>query len=138
MEFNLYQFMSLQDLSNLIRLPQRKLIVSSNDIDLTFSSGKETTNTIFVLMVKESRGSAGGRGGGSGMRKIEKILAFEVEKNNEKLIYETSVEDEIEKFDIPYSAVALDIDLTSGEKYVVQGIVDPQLVNDYLKLIKKM
>lgn len=138
MEFILYQFMSLQDLSNLIRLSQRKLIVSSNDIDLTFSSGKETTNTIFVLMVKESRGSAGGRGGGSGMRKIEKILAFEVEKNNEKLIYETSVEDEIEKFDIPYSAVALDIALTSGEKCVVQGIVDPQLVNDYLKLIKKM
>ncbi|VFJ15088.1 hypothetical protein [Candidatus Nitrosocosmicus franklandus] len=130
--------MSLQDLSEIIKLPQRKLIVSSNDIDLTFSSNKETTNTIFVLMIKESRGSAGGRGGGSGMRKIEKILAFDVEKDGDKLIYETSAEAEIEKFEIPYSAVALDIVLRSGEKYVVQGIVDPQMVIDYLRLIKKI
>jgi hypothetical protein len=113
------------------------LIVSSNDIDLTFSSGKDTTNTIFVLIVRESRGSAGGRGGGSGMRKIEKILVFDVERNHDKLIYETSSEVEIEKFEIPYSAVALDIVLRSGEKYVVQGIVDPQMVSDYLELIKK-
>ena len=130
--------MSQQDLSNLIKLPQRKLIVSSNDIDLTFSSAKDTTNTIFVLFVRESRGSAGGRGGGSGMRKIEKILVFDVDRNNDKLVYETSSEDQIEKFEIPYSAVALDIVLRSGEKYVVQGIVDPQMVSDYLELIKKM
>lgn len=129
--------MNQQDLSDLIKLPQRKLIVSSNDIDLTFSSGKDTTNTIFVLIVRESRGSAGGRGGGSGMRKIEKILVFDVERNHDKLIYETSSEVEIEKFEIPYSAVALDIVLRSGEKYVVQGIVDPQMVSDYLELIKK-
>ena len=130
--------MNQQDLSNLIKLPQRKLIVSSNDIDLTFPSGKDTTNTIFVLIVRESMGSAGGRGGGSGMRKIEKILAFDVERNSDKLIYETSSEVEIEKFEIPYSAVALDIVLRSGEKYVVQGIVDPQMVSDYLELIKNM
>ena len=130
--------MSQQDLSNLIKLPQRKLIVSSNDIDLTFSSAKDTTNIIFVLFVRESRGSAGGRGGGSGMRKIEKILVFDVDRNNDKLVYETSSEDQIEKFEIPYSAVALDIVLRSGEKYVVQGIVDPQMVSDYLELIKKM
>lgn len=129
--------MNQQDLSDLIKLPQRKLIVSSNDIDLTFSSGKDTTNTIFVLIVRESRGSAGGRGGGSGMRKIEKILVFDVERNHDKLIYETSSAVEIEKFEIPYSAVALDIVLRSGEKYVVQGIVDPQMVSDYLELIKK-
>ncbi|HEU5119670.1 MAG TPA: hypothetical protein VFT71_01675 [Candidatus Nitrosocosmicus sp.] len=129
--------MSQQDLSNLIKLPQRKLIVSSNDIDLTFSSAKDTTNIIFVLFVRESRGSAGGRGGGSGMRKIEKILVFDVDRNNDKLVYETSSEDQIEKFEIPYSAVALDIVLRSGEKYVVQGIVDPQMVSDYLELIKK-
>ena len=130
--------MNQQDLSDLIKLPQRKLIVSSNDIDLTFSSGKDTTNTIFVLIVRESMGSAGGRGGGSGMRKIEKIMVFDVERNHDKLIYETSSEVEIEKFEIPYSAVALDIVLRSGEKYVVQGIVDPQMVSDYLELIKKV
>lgn len=125
------------DLSNIIQLPQRKLIVSLTEIDLTFSAGLDTTNTIFVLMIQESRGSAGGRGGGSGMRKIEKILGFEVEQNIDKLIFETSNEVDIEKFEIPYSAVAQDIVLRSGEKYVVQGIVDPQMVRNYLELIKK-
>jgi hypothetical protein len=125
------------DLSNIIQLPQRKLIVSLTEIDLTFSAGPDTTNTIFVLMIQESRGSAGGRGGGSGMRKIEKILGFEVEQNIDKLIFETSNEVDIEKFEIPYSAVAQDIVLRSGEKYVVQGIVDPQMVRNYLELIRK-
>ena len=137
MDHILIQFMNPSDISNLIKLPQRKLIISSNDIDLTFSQSKDTTNTIIILMVRESRGSAGGRGVGSGMRKIEKILVFEIEKNSDKLIFETSSEDKIENFEIPYSAVALDIVLRSGEKYVVQGIVDPQMVNDYLDLMKK-
>ena len=137
MDHILIQFMNPSDISNLIKLPQRKLIICSNDIDLTFSQSKDTTNTIIILMVRESRGSAGGRGGGSGVRKIEKILVFEIEKNSDKLIFETSSEDKIENFEIPYSAVALDIVLRSGEKYVVQGIVDPQMVNDYLDLIKK-
>jgi hypothetical protein len=89
-------------------------------------------------MIKESRGSAGGRGGGSGMRKIEKILGFKVEQNNDKLIFETNNEADIEKFEIPYSAVAQDIVLNSGEKYVVQGIVDPQMVRNYLELVKEL
>jgi len=130
--------MNYEDLASIIQLPQRKLIVSLVDIDLTFSADIDATNTIFVLMIKESRGSAGGRGGGSGMRKIEKILGFNVGQNSNRLIFETTDEVEIERFDIPYSAVAQDIVLKSGEKYVVQGVVDPQMVRDYLELIKNI
>ncbi|WP_148687125.1 hypothetical protein [Candidatus Nitrosocosmicus hydrocola] len=130
--------MNYEDLASIIQLPQRKLIVSLVDIDLTFSAHIDATNTIFVLMIKESRGSAGGRGGGSGMRKIEKILGFNVGQNSNRLIFETTDEVEIERFDIPYSAVAQDIVLKSGEKYVVQGVVDPQMVRDYLELIKNI
>jgi hypothetical protein len=88
-------------------------------------------------MIKESSGSAGGRGGGSGMRKIERIIGFEVLPNSERLIYESSSEVEIERFEIPYSAVAMDIVLRSGENYVVQGVVDPQLISTYLEIIEK-
>lgn len=130
--------MNYEDLASIIQLPQRKLIVSLVEIDLTFSADIDATNTIFVLMIKESRGSAGGRGGGSGMRKIEKILGFNVGQNSNRLIFETTDEVEIERFDIPYSAVAQDIVLKSGEKYVVQGVVDPQMVRDYLELIKNI
>ncbi|MDQ2685681.1 MAG: hypothetical protein M3Y25_07550 [Thermoproteota archaeon] len=129
--------MKERDLSNTIRLPQRKLIVSSKDIDLSKTMDSNSATTVFVLMVKESIGSAGGRGGGSGMRKIEKILGFEIKTNGDRLIYESSSEAEIEKFEIPYSAVALDIILGTGESYVVQGIVDAQLISNYLMIIKE-
>lgn len=88
-------------------------------------------------MVKESSGSAGGRGGGSGMRKIDRILAFKITANGDEQIYETQDSQEIEEFDIPYSAVAMDIVTESGVPSVVQGVVDPDMVKGYLELIKK-
>ena len=118
-------------------LPMRKLIVSSQEINLNQVDGRMKENTIFVLMVKESSGSAGGRGGGSGMRKIDRILAFKITGNSDEQIYETQNSQEIEEFDIPYSAVAMDIVLESGVPSVVQGVIDPDMVKGYLELIKK-
>jgi hypothetical protein len=88
-------------------------------------------------MVKESSGSAGGRGGGSGMRKIDKILAFKMIGKIDEQIYETQDSQEIEEFDIPYSAVAMDIVLESGVPSVVQGVIDPDMVNRYLEIVRK-
>jgi hypothetical protein len=42
----------------------------------------------------------------------------------------------ISNFEIPLSAVAMDIKLSNGTPKVVQGIVDEELVNSYLKLIQ--
>ena len=123
--------------SGTLQLPRRKLIVSSQEINLNIADGSMQENTIFVLMVKESSGSAGGRGGGSGMRKIDRILAFKITGNVDEQIFETQDSQEIEEFDIPYSAVAMDIVLESGVPYVVQGVVDPDLVNRYLEIIAK-
>jgi hypothetical protein len=123
--------------SEILRLPRRKLIVSSQEINLNIVEGSKEENIIFILMVKESSGSAGGRGGGSGMRKIDSILAFKITGNSDNQIYETQDSQEIEKFDIPYSAVAMDIILESGISSVVQGVIDPDMVNRYLELIKK-
>ncbi len=123
--------------SEILRLPRRKLIVSSQEINLASVDGIVRENTIFVLMVKESSGSAGGRGGGSGMRKIDRILAFKITGNGDEQIYETQDSQEIEEFDIPYSAVAMDIVMESGVPSVVQGVIDPDMVEGYLELIKK-
>jgi hypothetical protein len=87
-------------------------------------------------MVEESFGSAGGRGGGSGNRKIDKILGFKINDNKDIKIFETDDTELIEKFDIPYNAVAMDIVLASGEPYVVQGIVDQEIIKSYLKIIE--
>ena len=124
--------------SAILQLPRRKLIVSSQEINLNLVDGSKKENTIFVLMVKESSGSAGGRGGGSGMRKIDRIVAFKITGNSDEQIYETQNSQEIEEFDIPYSAVAMDIVLESGVPSVVQGVIDPDMVNRYLELIRKV
>jgi hypothetical protein len=119
-------------LSQILQIPKRKLIVSLNDIIL--NKNKSFENIVFILMVKESFGSAGGRGGGSGNRKIDKIIGFRIEDSKELKIFETENTEIIEKFDIPYNAVAMDIILESGEPYVVQGITDPEMIKEYLKI----
>ena len=122
------------NLDKVLKEPKRKLIVASNDIILN----KNTDNIIFVLMVEESFGSAGGRGGGSGNRKIDKIMGFEINNNNILKIFETEDENTIGKFEIPYNAVAMDIILGSGAPYVVQGITDIEMINEYVKITKSL
>ncbi len=122
------------NLDQVLKEPKRKLIVASNDIILN----KNTDNIIFVLMVEESFGSAGGRGGGSGNRKIDKIMGFEINNNNILKIFETEDENTIGKFEIPYNAVAMDIILGSGAPYVVQGITDIEMINEYVKITKSL
>ena len=47
------------------------------------NKNNDIENIIFILMVEESFGSAGGRGGGSGNRKIDKILGFKINDNKD-------------------------------------------------------
>ncbi len=122
------------NLDEILKLPKRKLVVSLNDITL---DKKNYKNIIFILMVEESFGSAGGRGGGSGNRKIDKIMGFRIDNNKKNLIFQTEDHNIIEKFDIPYNAVAMDIILESGQQFVVQGIVDDEMINSYMKIIEQ-
>lgn len=110
----------------------RKIVVCKNDIDLS----KKTDNTVFILFVEESQGSAGGRIGGAGLRRISKISCFNIVEGTIEKIFETRDETEISKFEIPLSAVAMDIKLSNGVPKVIQGIVDDNLVNSYLGLIQ--
>ena len=107
-------------------------MVSDRDINLA----ENLENKLFLLIVDESKGSAGGRGGGSGHRKITRVIGFEynTDKSVNK-VFDTSVEEIIEKFEIPYSAVAMDITLSDRKKFVVQGIVVVLSVQDYWKII---
>ncbi|MEM3160827.1 MAG: hypothetical protein QXJ74_08595 [Nitrososphaera sp.] len=113
-------------IDEILQLPQRKLVVAQADVALD----KKSRNEIFILMVEESRGSAGGRAAGSGHRKISKVYGFSCDDSCEK-VFETEDPGKVEQFDIPYSAVAMDITLSDGRPYVVQGIVDPDFVASY-------
>lgn len=117
-------------IDELLQMPQRKLVVAQNNVALN----KGIKNQIFILMVEESRGSAGGRAAGSGHRKISKVYGFSCNGQCSK-VFETDDPQKVEAFDIPYSAVAMDITLSNGKPYVVQGIVDPDFVAGYLARI---
>ena len=118
-------------LEEVLLLPTRKLVVASTDIDLR----KSEDCIVFVLLVEESFGSAGGRAGGSGSRKIGRILGFKRHLSRTDLIIDSQETDTINQFDVPYSAVALDIFLSTGQESVVQGIVDSVLIEEYMRIV---
>ena len=115
------------NIDSILRLSQRKLVVSKTDINLS----KSLPNKIYILLVEESAGSAGGRAGGSGNRKISRIFGFSCSDGRCKNFFDTEKESKIEQFEIPYSAVAMDIVLSDGTPYVVQGIVDSEFIRSY-------
>jgi hypothetical protein len=124
----------MSSIEDVFALPARKLLVSSTEIDLS----RRNKIDIFFLIVQESRGSAGGRGGGSGSRRVERIFGYTCNNGECKIMFDTSDESKIEEFEIPYSAVAMDIRLQDGNSMVVQGVVDPDLIMKYKELIAKL
>ena len=122
----------MNELESILLNHQRKLLVTYKELDLADIS---SFNQIFILLIEESKGSAGGRGGGSGSRKINQIIGFRIENKNVKKFYETKEKDLIELFEIPYSAVAMDITLSDGKQIVVQGIIDPDMITNYNNII---
>lgn len=125
----------MDELESIILSSQRKLLVIYDELDLTDLS---SYNQVFILLVEESKGSAGGRGGGSGHRKIVQVIGFKIDNKNIEKIYETKDENIIEKFEIPYSAVAMDIKLSDGREIVVQGIMDQNMIKDYNTMISSL
>jgi len=116
-----------------LRHHNRKILVCRKDLDLT----KTYVNVVIIFVVEESRGSAGGRAAGYGSRRISKIMCFSNEHGNYIKIFESCDEQTILQFEIPYSAVALDIKLADGSQLVTQGVIDPEKVESYMPLIKE-
>ncbi len=124
----------LDSIDALLQLPKRKLVVAQNDVFLN----KQTRNVIFILMVEESKGSAGGRAAGSGHRRVDKIYGFSCKEGKCTKFFDTDDQAKIEMFGIPYSAVAMDIKLSDGRPLVAQGIVDPDLVASYNSIMSNL
>ncbi len=114
-----------------LRQQNRKNLVCRKDLDFT----KSYENVVIIFVVEESKGSAGGRAAGYGSRKINKIMCFSNEHGSYNEIFETDDEQTILRFEIPYSAVALDIKLADGTPIVAQGVIDPEKVESYMPLI---
>ncbi|MDW0191926.1 MAG: hypothetical protein QOC37_08345, partial [Nitrososphaeraceae archaeon] len=61
---------------------------------------------------------------------------YEITNGSIQKIFETENGDIISNFEVPLSAVAMDIGLSNGTPKVVQGIVDEELIKSYLNLIR--
>lgn len=126
--------MSAPEIDAVLQLPQRKLVVARSEVRLD----RPGRNEIFVLMVEESRGSAGGRAAGSGHRRISKVYCFACQDGKCEKSLEVDDPAKVDMFDIPYSAVAMDIMLSNGQPYVVQGITDPDFVAGYQNVMRNL
>ena len=122
-------------IDTILQLPQRKIVVAESEVFLD----KQIKNDIFILLVEESTGSAGGRAAGFGYRRVERIYGFSCYESGKcTKFFDTTEQGKIDQFDIPYSAVAMDIRLSDGKPYVLQGIVDPSYVATYRSVLSNL
>ena len=125
---------ALDELAQVASGGARKIFVARNPINLR---AKDDENHIFVLELPTVKlGAAGGRIGGIGERKIQKLQCFQLQNRECRKIFETEDAEQLEKFELPYHAAGLSITLPDGTEKVVTGVIDPELVERYSEVIQ--
>jgi len=119
----------LEELTQLLAEKSRRIFVAQASIDLRSSEG---TNCVYVLQLPTSApGAAGGRIGGIGERRIQKLYCFRLENGKWMKIYETEDEGKLGRFELPYHAAGLTVIFPDGTERVVSGVVDEEFVQKY-------
>jgi len=119
----------LDELTKLASEKSRRIFVAESPIDLRESEGK---NCVYVLQLPSSAlGAAGGRVGGVGERRIEKLMCFRKENGKWIKAYETDRPEKLERFELPYHAAGLGVTLPDGSERVVSGVVDEEFIQKY-------
>lgn len=120
---------TLDEITQLLAEKSRRIFVAQAPIDLRSS---ENTNCVYVLQLPTSApGAAGGRIGGIGERRIQKLRCFRLENGKWMKIYETEDEEKLRKFELPYHAAGLTVILPDGTERVVSGVIDEEYVQKY-------
>ena len=119
----------MEELTQLLAEKSRRIFVAQASIDLRSSEG---TNCVYVLQLPTSApGAAGGRIGGIGERRIQKLYCFRLENGKWMKIYETEDEGKLGRFELPYHAAGLTVIFPDGTERVVSGVVDEEFVQKY-------
>ena len=119
----------LEELAKLASEKSRRIFVAESPIDLRESEGK---NCVYVLQLPSSAlGAAGGRVGGVGERRIEKLMCFRKENGKWIKAYETDQPEKLERFELPYHTAGLGVTLADGSERVVSGVVDEEFIRRY-------
>jgi hypothetical protein len=116
-----------------VGLKSRRIFVAESPITLRENEGR---NCVYVLQLPTSApGAAGGRVGGIGERRIEKIYCFRQESGKWSKIYETDDLDRLDKYELPYHAAGLSVVMPDGSEKVVSGVVDEEFIRKYNEAI---
>lgn len=123
----------MEELAQLAAEKRRRIFVAESPIDLRTDEG---SNCVYVLQLPTSAsGAAGGRIGGIGERRIQKLYCFRQENGKWIKVYETEDIDKLERFELPYHAAGLSIILPDGLQKVVSGVVDQEFIQRYNETI---
>ena len=123
----------LEELAQLASEKSRRIFVAERSIDLRENEGR---NCVYVLQLPTSApGAAGGRVGGIGERRIQKLYCFRLENGKWIKVYETDDLGKLDMFELPYHAAGLSIVLPDGSEKVVSGVVDEEFIRQYNETI---
>ncbi len=122
----------LEELANLIIEKGRKILVAENPVDLKTLQG---ANSVFILQLPEGSSAAGGRTGGFGERRLEKLYCFHYEDGACRKLFEVDSPEKLERFDLPYHAAGTPVILPDGSERVMSGVIDPEFVESYKQIV---
>jgi len=122
----------LEELAGLIIEKGRKILVAENPVDLKSLQG---ANSVFILQLPEGSSAAGGRAGGFGERRLEKLYCFHYEDGACRKLYEVDSPEKLERFDLPYHAAGTPVILPDGSEKVISGVIDPEFVESYKQVV---
>ena len=122
----------LEELATLLAEKGRRIVVAENPVDLKLLQGQ---NSVYVLQLPEGSRAAGGRAGGFGERRIEKLYAFHYENGSCRKLFETDSPEKLERFELPYHAAGTTIVLPDGSERIISGVIDPEFVESYKRIV---
>jgi len=119
----------LDELVSLLNEKSRRIFVAEQTIEFNNAHGE---NCVYVLELPgASPGSAGGRIGGFGERRVVKLLCFRQHDGKWVKLFESENLERLERLALPYHATGLSVILPDGRERVVSGVVDPEFVRKY-------
>jgi len=122
----------LEELTLLISEKGRKILVAENPVDLQKLQGG---NSVYILQLPEGSMAAGGRAGGFGERRLEKLYAFHYEDGACFKLFEVDSPEKLDKFDLPYHAAGTPVIMPDGSERVMSGVIDPDFVESYKHVV---
>ena len=120
-----------EELARLISEKGRKILVAENPVDLKSLQGE---NFVYLLQLPEGSTAAGGRAGGFGERRVERLYAFHYSNGSCRKLFEVDSPEKLERFELPYHAAGMQVLLPDGTERINSGVVDPEFVASYKQI----